>query len=86
MSLFKALYKQEPTVPTIAVPLFNPLGPGTAKAGMCLIANEMFWLQSLASSSFMATTTNNSEFCESDILDLPLFALGDMVMFYHLRP
>lgn len=67
------------------LPLIDSLDPGTAKASMCLIANELSRLQALASASLSTKITCESELCNTGRPKLPNFALGDTVLFYHHR-
>lgn len=57
LSSFKALYGRELSIPSSILPIINSLGLGSAEAGMLLIANKLFRLQALASSSLAAITT-----------------------------
>lgn len=86
LSPFKALYGQDPVIPSSVLPLVDSLGPGSAEAGMRLIANELFRLQSLASASLVKNTSRESELRNAYQPELLSFALGDMVLFYHHRP
>ena len=86
LSPFKALYGREPSIPSSILPIVDSLGPGSAEAGMRLIANELFRLQALASSSLSAVTSREAEARNASRPDLPTFELGALVLFYHHRP
>lgn len=60
MSPFNTLYGRDNVLPLSVLPISSVAGPGSADAGMRLIASKLIRLQALAADALLKTTTRES--------------------------